>query len=175
MRSDTHRVTILVHDGVKLLDVAGPAEVFGEANLLGADYRIALVSTTGADITASIGMRIAVDGSAATQPDPGTFLMPGGDVYPGTPVTPDLVEAARGLAARSGRGASVCSGAFVLYVESIRFDIAKSLLDHGYTATQAASMAGFPSYESLRRVFARELSISPAAYQRRFTTAWRPE
>ncbi|MCG8965644.1 GlxA family transcriptional regulator [Streptomyces sp. CL12-4] len=322
MRSNTHRVTILVYDGVKLLDVAGPAEVFGEANLLGADYRIALVSTTGADVTASIGMRIAVDGSAATQPDPGTFLMPGGDVYPSTPVTPDLVEAARELAARSGRVASVCSGAFVLgaaglldgrratthwkiadrlaarhpktrvepdaiyvrdgtvytsagvtagidlalalveedhgpdvsrevarslvvylqraggqsqfsaplqgppprspalrkvvdlvtadpagdyslaelatrlnvstrhltrlfrqelgstparYVESIRFDIAKSLLDHGYTATQAASMAGFPSYESLRRVFARELSISPAAYQRRFTTARRPE
>jgi transcriptional regulator GlxA family with amidase domain len=57
------------------------------------------------------------------------------------------------------------------YVESIRFDIAKALLDQGHTATQAASLAGFPSYESLRRVFARELSISPAAYQRRFSTA----
>ncbi|MGZ0235250.1 helix-turn-helix domain-containing protein [Streptomyces sp. CPS1] len=57
------------------------------------------------------------------------------------------------------------------YVESIRFGIAKSLLDQGYTATQAASLAGFPGYESLRRVFARELSISPAAYQRRFATA----
>lgn len=317
MSSGTHRVAILVYDGVKLLDVAGPAEVFGEANLLGADYRITLVSTTGADIASSIGMRIAVDGSAATQPDPGTFLMPGGDVYPRTPVTRDLVEAARDLAARSGRVASVCSGAFVLgatglldgkratthwkiadrlaalhprthvepdaiyvrdgtvytsagvtagidlalalveedhgpdlarevarslvvylqraggqsqfsaplqgppprspalrrvvdlvtaqpadnysltelaarlnlstrhltrlfreelgttparYVESIRFDIAKSLLDQGYTATQAASLAGFPGYESLRRVFARELSISPAAYQRRFAT-----
>ncbi|WP_422128475.1 helix-turn-helix domain-containing protein [Streptomyces misionensis] len=56
------------------------------------------------------------------------------------------------------------------YVESIRFGIAKSLLDQGYTATQAASLAGFPGYESLRRVFARELSISPAAYQRRFAT-----
>lgn len=31
-------------------------------------------------------------------------------------------------------------------------------------------MARFPSYESLRRVFARELAISPAAYQRRFAT-----
>ncbi|SEC25672.1 Transcriptional regulator GlxA family, contains an amidase domain and an AraC-type DNA-binding HTH domain [Streptomyces misionensis] len=317
MSSGTHRVAVLVYDGVKLLDVAGPAEVFGEANLLGADYRITLVSTTGADVASSIGMRIAVDGSAATQPDPDTFLMPGGDVYPRTPVTRDLVEAARDLAARSGRVASVCSGAFVLgatglldgkratthwkiadrlaalhprtrvepdaiyvrdgtvytsagvtagidlalalveedhgpdlarevarslvvylqrpggqswfsaplqgppprspalrrvvdlvtaqpagnysltelaarlnlstrhltrlfreelgttparYVESIRFDIAKSLLDQGYTATQAASLAGFPGYESLRRVFARELSISPAAYRRRFAT-----
>lgn len=38
------------------------------------------------------------------------------------------------------------------------------------TATHAATLAGFPSYQSLRRVFARELSISPAAYQRRFST-----
>jgi transcriptional regulator GlxA family with amidase domain len=319
--SVVHRVAILVYDRVKLLDVVGPAEVFGEANLLGADYRIALVSTTGADVASSIGMRIAVDGSAATQPDPDTFLMPGGDVYPRVPVTRDLVDATRELAARSGRVASVCSGAFVLgatglldgrratthwkiaaelaarhpktrvepdaiyvrdgtvytsagvtagidlalalveedhgpevsrevarslvvylqraggqsqfsaslqgppprspalrrvvdlvtadpagnyslaelatalnvstrhltrlfreelgttparYVESIRLDLAKALLDQGHTATQAASLAGFPSYESLRRVFAREMSISPAAYQRRFTTARRP-
>ncbi|MGC0406412.1 transcriptional regulator GlxA family with amidase domain [Streptomyces sp. SAI-126] len=322
MSSDPHRVTILVYDGVKLLDVAGPAEVFGEANLLGADYRIALVSTTGADVTSSIGMRIAVDGSAAAQPDPDTLLVPGGDVYPRTPVTRDLAEATRNLAARAGRVASVCSGAFVLgatglldgrratthwkiagelatrhpkarvepdaiyvrdgtmytsagvtagidlalalveedhgpdisrqvarslvvylqraggqsqfsvplqgppprspalrrvtdlvtadpagdysltalakrlnvstrhltrlfreelgttptrYVESIRFDIAKSLLDQGHTATHAAAMAGFPSYESLRRVFARELSLSPASYQRRFATARREQ
>ncbi|MFC5905818.1 helix-turn-helix domain-containing protein [Streptacidiphilus monticola] len=59
------------------------------------------------------------------------------------------------------------------YVESIRFDIAKSLLDQGYTATKAASLAGFASYESLRRVFTRELSLTPAAFQRRFGTARR--
>jgi transcriptional regulator GlxA family with amidase domain len=58
-------------------------------------------------------------------------------------------------------------------VESIRFDLARALLDQGHTATQAAVRAGFPSYESLRRVFARRLGISPAAYQRRFSTARR--
>ncbi|MFF9172403.1 MULTISPECIES: GlxA family transcriptional regulator [unclassified Streptomyces] len=320
MSSVTHQVVIVVYDGVKLLDVAGPADAFAEANKLGAGYRISLVSATGADVAASIGIRTAVDGSAASQADPDTFLVPGGDLYPRTPVTGDLVEAVRDLAARSGRVASVCSGAFVLaaaglldgkratthwkiagelaarypktrvepdaiyvrdgttytsagvtagidlalalieedhgpevsrevarslvvylqraggqsqfsaplqgppprspalrkiidlvtadpagrhtlpelarrlhisprhltrlfreeldtsparYVESIRFDIAKSLLDQGYTATQAASLAGFPGYESLRRVFARELSLSPTAYQRRFSTARR--
>ncbi|MGC0335353.1 DJ-1/PfpI family protein [Streptomyces sp. SLBN-8D4] len=75
---------------------------------------IALLSTTGADVTSSIGMRIAVDGSAATHPDPDTLLVPGGDVYPRTPVTRDLTEATGNLAARAGRVASVCSGAFVL-------------------------------------------------------------
>ena len=59
------------------------------------------------------------------------------------------------------------------YVENIRFDLARALLDQGHTATQAAALAGFPSYESMRRVFARNLSISPAAYQRRFSTARR--
>jgi len=59
------------------------------------------------------------------------------------------------------------------YVENIRFDMARALLDQGHTATQAAALAGFPSYESMRRVFARKLSISPAAYQRRFSTTRR--
>lgn len=59
------------------------------------------------------------------------------------------------------------------YVENIRFDMARALLDQGHNATQAADLAGFPSYESMRRVFARKLSISPAAYQRRFSTARR--
>jgi transcriptional regulator GlxA family with amidase domain len=59
------------------------------------------------------------------------------------------------------------------YVETIRFDMARALLDQGHTATRAADLAGFPSYESMRRVFAAKLSISPAAYQRRFSTARR--
>jgi transcriptional regulator GlxA family with amidase domain len=59
------------------------------------------------------------------------------------------------------------------YVEMIRFDMAKALLDQGHTATQTASLAGFPKYESMRRVFVRELSLSPTAYQRRFSTARR--
>lgn len=59
------------------------------------------------------------------------------------------------------------------YVESIRFDVARSLLDQGHTASRAAQIAGFPSYESLRRAFARRVSMSPAAYQRRFHTSQR--
>ncbi|MFJ8157137.1 GlxA family transcriptional regulator [Streptomyces sp. NPDC094468] len=320
MSSAPHRVAILVHDGVALLDVAGPAEVFGEANRLGADYRIAVLSASGAAVTSSTGIKIAVDGGPACEPAPDTFVLPGGAVYPRAPVTRELADATRGLAAGAGRVASVCSGAFVLgaaglldgkratthwkitrelaerhpdvrvepdaiyvrdgatytsagvtagidlalapveedhgadvsrdvaralvvylqraggqsqfsaplqgppprspalrtitdlvtadpagghspaelaahlhlsprhltrlfreelsttparYVESIRFDIAKALLDQGHTATRAASLAGFPSYEALRPVFARELSIAPAAYQRRFRTARR--
>jgi transcriptional regulator GlxA family with amidase domain len=322
MSSHTHRVVILVYDGVKLLDVAGPAEVFTEANRFGAHYRVLLVSPGGADVVASNGIRISVDGDAESGAAAHTFLVAGADVYPSTPVARDLARAARNLSEQAARTASICTGAFILgaaglldgkratthwkvtdqlaarcpgtrvepdaiyvrdgavytsagvtagidlalalveedhgpdltrdvaralvvylqrsggqsqfsaplqgspprtpalrkitdlvtadpsgdhslgelarhlnvsprhltrlfrdelsttparYVESIRFDMAKALLDQGYTATQAAALAGFPSYESLRRVFARELSISPAAYQRRFATAHRAD
>ncbi|MFC4946591.1 GlxA family transcriptional regulator [Pseudonocardia sp. GCM10023141] len=315
-----HRVAILVYDGVTLLDVAGPAEVFREANRFGAEYAIVLLSPTGADITSNLGFRIAVDGAACAEPALDTFLVAGSDRYPRGRVPVDLAEAARIPAAVAGRVASICTGAFVLaaaglldgkratthwqvahelaarcptcrvepdaiyvrdgttytsagvtagidlalalvetdhgpdlardvaralvvymqraggqsqfsaplqgppprspalrtitdlvtanprgdhslgelakhlnvstrhltrlfhdelsttparYVESIRFDMARALLDHGHTATQAAARAGFPSYESMRRIFARKLSITPAAYQRRFSTTRR--
>lgn len=54
-----HRVAIVVYDGVKLLDVAGPADVFAEANRLGADYRVHLVSPSGLDVTTSIHACVA--------------------------------------------------------------------------------------------------------------------
>ncbi|MBA8962877.1 transcriptional regulator GlxA family with amidase domain [Rhodococcus percolatus] len=282
-----HRVAVLVYDGVKLLDVAGPAEVFAEANRCGADYQIVLLSPTGAGVASSIGIKISVDGDAGSEPAPDTFLVAGGDIYPRTAIARDLVEATGTLATRSARvgsirvepdsiyvrdgttytSAGVSAGidlALALveedhgpdltrdvarrlvvylqraggqsqfsaplqgppprtpalrrivdlvtadpagkhslaelaghlnvsprhltrlfrtelsttpaqYVELVRFDMAKALLDQGHNATQAASLAGFPSYESLRRVFVRELSMSPAACQRRFGTAHRAD
>jgi transcriptional regulator GlxA family with amidase domain len=314
------RVAILVYDGVTLLDVAGPAEVFKAGNRFGADYRIVLLSPTGEDVTSDLGFTVAVDGAVDSERTPDTYLVAGSDQYPRTPVPLALAEAARVPAAGARRVGSICTGAFILaaagllagkratthwratrelaarcptcrvepdaiyvrdgstytsagvtsgidlalamveedhgpdltrdvarflvvymqraggqsqfsaplqgppprspalrkvtdvvtanpqgdhsvgelakhlnvstrhltrlfheelsttparYVENIRFDMARALLDQGHTATQAAALAGFPSYESMRRVFARELSISPAAYQRRFSTARR--
>ncbi|MEU1601293.1 AraC family transcriptional regulator [Streptomyces sp. NPDC005708] len=114
MSSETHKVAILVYDGVALLDVIRPAEVFAQTNRLGAGYRIVLLSVTGTDVTSSTGIRITVDGDFTLEPAPETVLMPGGSIYPRTPITRDLAEAARGPALRSGRVASVCSGALVL-------------------------------------------------------------
>ncbi len=320
VKSSTRRVVFLVYDGVTLLDVAGPAEVFKEANRLGADYRIVLLSPTGEEVTSNLGFAISVDGAVSAEPPPDTYLVAGSDRFPRLRVPHDLAEAARVPAARARRVASICTGAFVLaaagllagkratthwkaarelaarcstcriepdaiyvrdgntytsagvtagidlalalveedhgpeltrdvarmlvvymqraggqsqfsaplhgpaphspalrtitdlvtadpqgayslgdlakhlnvstrhlnrlfheelsttparFVENIRFDMARALLDQGHTATAAAARAGFPSYESMRRVFARKLSISPTAYQRRFSTARR--
>jgi transcriptional regulator GlxA family with amidase domain len=313
-----HRVAILVYDQVKLLDVAGPAEVFAEANRLGAAYEIVLVSPTGDDVLSSLGIRLSVGGAPGPGPAWGTFLVAGGDVYPSAVIERELVEATRALAVGADRVGSICTGALILaaagllegrratthwkvahklasrypttrvepdsiyvrdgntytsagvsagidlalalveedhgpdltrevarrlvvylqrpggqsqfsapmqappprtpalrsivervtadptgdhslhalaqqlnvsprhlarlfrnemsttparYVELIRLDLAKALLDQGHTATQAAALVGFPSYESMRRVFAREVALSPKAYQRRFLTS----
>ncbi|GAA4861113.1 GlxA family transcriptional regulator [Pseudonocardia benzenivorans] len=316
--SAPRRIAFLVYEGVTLLDVAGPAEVFTEANRFGADYRIVLVSPTGEDVRSNLGVTVAVDGAVADEPAPDTYLVAGSGLHVRTSVPPELADAARVPAAGARRVGSICTGAFILaaaglldgkratthwkvthelatryptcrvepdaihvrdgstytsagvtagidlalalveedhgadlardvaralvvymqrsggqsqfsaplqgppprspdlrtvtdlvtanpqgrhslgdlaghlnvstrqlsrlfhdelattparYVESIRFDMARALLDQGHTATQAAARAGFPSYESMRRAFARKLSISPAAYQRRFGTA----
>jgi transcriptional regulator GlxA family with amidase domain len=59
------RVGILVFDHVTLLDVAGPREVFTDANRFGADYHISLYSPDGHEVVASTGMRFSVDAAAA--------------------------------------------------------------------------------------------------------------
>src|ERR1700754_89398 len=109
-----HRIGVLVFDGVKMLDVAGPAEVFAEANLTAGRYRISMISADGRDVSSSIGMRIPVDASADSPVRYDTVLVAGGDVLPSAPVSPELRRAALELADRSGRIASVCTGAFVL-------------------------------------------------------------
>jgi transcriptional regulator GlxA family with amidase domain len=109
-----HRVGVLVFEGAKMLDIAGPSEVFAEAGLSGADYRISMLSSDGEDVKTSIGMRIPVDASAFSGERYDTVLIAGGEAFPSTPVGDDLRDAAVHLADHSGRIASICTGAFIL-------------------------------------------------------------
>jgi transcriptional regulator GlxA family with amidase domain len=109
-----HTIGILVFDGVKMLDVAGPAEVFAESNLSTGNYRISMLSADGGDVSTSIGMRIPVDANANAATRYDTVLVAGGEPFPSTPVRDDLREAAAHLADRCSRLASICTGAFVL-------------------------------------------------------------
>lgn len=315
-----HHVGVLVFDGMKMLDLSGPAEVFSEANRFGAAYRLSIVSVGGKPARSSIGVPVPAGADALDAPVFDTFLVVGGDALPTSPVDPDLSSAAAGLAARAGRVASICTGAFVLgaaglldgrratthwqhtallarlhpaaqvapdaifvkdggtytsagvtagidlalalveddhgpdltrgvarslvvymqraggqsqfsaslqgpapqtpvlrlvqdavqadptgdhtveslaarvrvsprhltrlfraeldttpmkYVELVRFDMAKALLDAGHNATEAAARSGFPSYESLRRAFSRHLGVSPTRYRQRFASTRR--
>ncbi len=110
-----HRIGIVVFDGVKLLDVAGPSEVFSEANRMGGRYVLTLCSVGGGSVSSSTGMTIPADADAT---DPrlrfDTLLVMGGDIFPAHPVDPALRDAVQDMAGRSGRVCSICTGAFVL-------------------------------------------------------------
>ncbi|WP_078864915.1 MULTISPECIES: GlxA family transcriptional regulator [unclassified Streptomyces] len=108
-----HRVAFLVFDGVKMLDVSGPAEVFAEANTLGARYSLCYVSPSGKPVRTSIGTRLPVD-SAAADLDMDTLVVSGGDLLVTEPIPADLTEALRHLRAHARRLVSICTGSFVL-------------------------------------------------------------
>lgn len=113
-RTPPHQVGVLVFDGAKMLDIAGPSEVFAEACLSGADYRISMLSADGKDVRTSVGIRISPDAPASADRRYDTVLIAGGEVFPSTPVPEPLRAAAAHLAERAGRIASICTGAFVL-------------------------------------------------------------
>ncbi|GAA1253942.1 AraC family transcriptional regulator [Kitasatospora nipponensis] len=103
------RLAVLAYDGVRLLDVAAPLEVFGTAG----GYELVLCSPGGGPVTASTGTGLAVQADASTvRAD--TVLIPGSPTLPNAPLPAGLLAAAAALAAGARRVASVCTGAFVL-------------------------------------------------------------
>lgn len=107
-------VTIVVFDGVKMLDVAGPAEVFAEANRFGADYRVVIASVDGRDVATSIGSPFPVATTIDMVDATDTVLVAGGDVLVGRPLDPALIDALARIPPRCRRIASICTGAFLL-------------------------------------------------------------
>ncbi|MFB7126373.1 GlxA family transcriptional regulator [Kitasatospora sp. NPDC056273] len=117
----TRLVAFLVFDGVTLLDVSGPLEVFHQAGRLGHPYRTVLVSPGGGTVTASNGVALAdtaapddVQGVLGPREPLDTLVVAGADHLAARGPDAPLLAAAEGLAGRARRVASVCSGAFVL-------------------------------------------------------------
>jgi transcriptional regulator GlxA family with amidase domain len=124
-------VFILAYDGCQLLDVTGPAAVFGAANEATGRpfYDLHIVSPDGGPIASNAGVAIQ-SRKLAGRPD--TLLVAGGSrglraVTARTDVRRWLVKAASG----AKRYGSVCTGAFVL--------AAAGLLDGRRVATHWAS------------------------------------
>jgi transcriptional regulator GlxA family with amidase domain len=107
-------VVFVVFDGMKLLDVAGPAEVFAEANRFGASYEVVMASVDGSDAVTSVGTRLAVSTSIAEVEKADTVVVSGGDDLVGRPIDPQLVAAVKALCPRTRRMASICTGSFIL-------------------------------------------------------------
>ncbi len=116
-RPALRRVVVLAFPQVKLLDAAGPCEVFADANrALGRSvYGIELVSTTPGAVESSAGIPLVARRDYSSTRGPiDTLLVAGG---PGVARAVGDARLLRWLgrsAARSRRVGSVCTGAFLL-------------------------------------------------------------
>ena len=109
-----HKLFILAYEGCQLLDVTGPAAVFGAANEATGRkvYDLAIVSADGGLLTTSSGVALASK-KIGGQPD--TFLVAGGSAgLKRVMAREDVARWLRRVAPRTKRFGSVCTGAFVL-------------------------------------------------------------
>jgi len=108
------RIGILLFDDVKMLDFAGPAEVFFEANQRSAGYEIVTISRTGGPVMTSMGIQVGVQTSVADAGYLDTLIVPGTEKAATVFADPLLLESVAQLASRSSRIAGICTGAFGL-------------------------------------------------------------
>jgi transcriptional regulator GlxA family with amidase domain len=115
MASRSSTIVVLAYEGVQLLDVTGPIEVFEAARERGAGYRVLVASPDGSDILAGSRTRLGADVAFAELPRRiDTLIVPGAPDWRAVGSDPGLVATVAGAARRSRRTASVCAGAFVL-------------------------------------------------------------
>lgn len=110
----TRRIGIVVFDGVTLLDVSGPAEVFRLAGASSRHYETTLVSAAGGAVRSSSGIVLAETVAAAELGPVDTLIIAGGDNLADAQPDPALLDAVSAIVADSARVASVCTGSFVL-------------------------------------------------------------
>jgi transcriptional regulator GlxA family with amidase domain len=103
---------MLAFDGVTMIDVAGPSDVFGHANRLGASYELRVVSPDGQPVRTASGTTLGADG--VVDSPHGTVLIPGAYGMVDFSFAGELVDAVRLLVANASRITSVCTGSFLL-------------------------------------------------------------
>jgi transcriptional regulator GlxA family with amidase domain len=111
-------IVIFATQGVQLLDVSGPLDVFAEANVQAGqeEYRPLVAATVAGPIRSSAGARLLPD-HVAGEGDLGavdTLLVAGAPHLPETAADPALLAWLRDTAPKARRYGSVCTGAFLL-------------------------------------------------------------
>lgn len=111
-------VAIAIHDGVQALDVAGPLDVFHEANAYLANderYETVLVAADHSPLRASNNMQLRADlafGEATDVFD--VLLVAGGPSLPDASPDPRLIEWLSDAPNHANLYGSICTGAFAL-------------------------------------------------------------
>ncbi|MEV6280467.1 GlxA family transcriptional regulator [Nocardia sp. NPDC051832] len=109
-------VLIVVFDGFQLLDLAGPADVFSSAALLGArpGYRVEIVAAASGAVRTSAGVQVLAGALGGWAGPVDTLLVAGGLTALDTSNDDALIAGIREIAGRAERVGSICSGAFLL-------------------------------------------------------------
>jgi transcriptional regulator GlxA family with amidase domain len=115
----TITVVFVVFDGVKMLDVSGPAEVFAEANRFGARYELTYASSGETSVVTSAGTRLAVDAQLDDIANADTVIVTGGDNLVEAPIPAELIAAVGRMRNRVQRMVSICTGSFILAAAGI--------------------------------------------------------
>ncbi len=119
MSRQPRQVVLVVFDGMQLLNVLGPAEVFDAANRVLEDrpgYSVLVASRNGRAVRSSPGLRIASDAALAHVRARGldTLIVAGGMDIHDVSRDPRLTDELCRLSAGARRTCSVCTGAFLL-------------------------------------------------------------
>jgi transcriptional regulator GlxA family with amidase domain len=119
----TRTVGIVAFDGIELLDLTGPMDVFGLANVglrssgLRAEpaYRFRVLAKEAGLVNTSCGLRIHADSAfGELYDDIDTLLVPGSPEISAVLADPVLREWVKAMAGRVRRLVSICTGAFLL-------------------------------------------------------------
>jgi transcriptional regulator GlxA family with amidase domain len=157
-------VALIVHDGVQALDVAGPLDVFTEANGLvakGDGYDCLLLAVDETPIRASNGM-VLVPHLAFVRARRRfhTVLVAGGPALPDAPENVEMSEWLRRWATLADRYGSICTGAFALGHAGLLDG--RTVTTHWQNAAQLASL--FPAARVERdRIHARDGALVTSA------------
>ncbi|MEV0250664.1 GlxA family transcriptional regulator [Nocardia sp. NPDC050712] len=110
-------VLIVVFDGFQLLDLAGPADVFSSAALLGArpGYRVEVASASAGLVRSACGVEVMARHALGSWSEPvHTLLVAGGLAAWAASGEDGLVAGIRRGAGWAERVGSICSGAYLL-------------------------------------------------------------
>lgn len=119
--SGTRRVVLVAYEGMQVLDLTGPHEVFAGASRSGSDtageplYSVEVVAPGAGPVGASSGLHVCADSAISDcRGAIDTLMVVGGlGCFAATEV-PELIAWIAAAAERSRRVSSVCSGAFLL-------------------------------------------------------------
>lgn len=157
-------VAIAIFPGVQALDVAGPVDVFSEANRFVAPrdrYEVTLLSATPGSLRASNGMTLTADATFDSAPNRFDLaLVPGGPALPEQAPDAPLTDWLRTVAAQCARYGSICTGAFALGHAGL-LD-ARNVTTHWQHAAQLA--AQFPlAHVDFDRIYLRDERLVTSA------------